>query len=216
MAVEYMSHFAKIRADIFDSKIITSIGGHKSKKKNKMSLIILPLEVTISYDLFSKIPLFASFVNVVLQGFEKQKHVNTLLHQLNDNFKQQVESRTETILENIESNELLLFPSILSNNIIFQIANFKFQLLLPPSGALIISTPDISLNIKLKNSPSHSKPAVGAQFQIQNFDIILDNEENLASPNKAKKKQLSSLHITKFVFSALIFQNDFDFQSVVD
>ena len=207
----------EVKGKVFDSILNTSICGKKSKSKNKLSFTVTPFDFIISHNLFNKIPLFARFAIVILNGFKKQKHVNSFLLQLNDHIQQHAENRHENLFEVDELNRKLDFPSILSNYISFSIQNVNIQLLLPPSGATVVSIPEISLDVKVKNSPLHSKQAIGAKFQIQNFYTYFDTEENLMSDQKVKKKNhLSYFHITQFVVSALLFQNDIDLESIVD
>lgn len=207
----------EISGEVFDSKFSTSINGSNSKKKKKIKFSVNKLDLMVSHNLFNKIPLFASFANVILKGFSKQKHVNTFLHQLNDNIKFQVESRAENLLDhNRESNDKLEFPTVLKGAISFKIENIKLQLLLHPSGSTIVTIPIVSLDVMSKSSRRHSKQALGAKFQIIDFNLVLDSDEGLLADGHSKRNKTSSIHIAKFIVSALSFQNDIDFESIVN
>ncbi|OHT10215.1 hypothetical protein TRFO_20505 [Tritrichomonas foetus] len=198
---------------VFDSVINTSVCG-KSSRKTKFRFKITPLDIVITHDLFTKLPLFSRFVNSITEGLKKQEKVSSLLLQLNDNIKQTVETHADQLLETIITKpvEKMEFPTITGLTTLFSITDIRLKVVYNAGGAFISTIPEIKLVVQIRESEFHQKQAIGAQFVIRDLGILLDTDENSGK----KVDQLSSLKVSALSISALSFLNNVDLESIVD
>lgn len=208
----------KISANTFESNLLASIKGQNTKKTG-IKLDVTPLTVTVSHELFSKLPIYNKFIDTVVDGFKQQQHVNTLFHQLNEQIQHSVENRADKLLSIItpqsKDDDLYNFPTLIQTTVVFAISQIDLNLILPLSGLFEVQIPKITLDVQLRGSKMHSKIAVGAQFAILDLGVIIYPQEK-KQMIRSKNDQLSSLHIKAISISAVSYQNQTSVDSIID